>query len=199
MKVRLIQVDGKWPNLALMKLSAFHKREGDQVAFDLPDPDKVYISCIFQRNAAKARGMRTLFPHADIEFGGAGLGSSILPEYIEHLMPDYALYDCRVSMGFTSRGCIRTCPWCNVWVREGYIRDHAPVQEFLQHAKVILLDNPLINIDIIWKKKILDHLKVTLENLRLTTIYATHNKEEAYSFAQKVFVLEKGKIIPGQN
>jgi len=141
MKVRLIQVDGKWPNLALMKLSAFHKREGDQVAFDLPDPDKVYISCIFQRNAAKARGMRTLFPHADIEFGGAGLGSSILPDYIEHLMPDYALYDCRVSMGFTSRGCIRTCPWCNVWVREGYIRDHAPVQEFLQHAKVILLDN----------------------------------------------------------
>ncbi len=64
--------------------------------------------------------------------------------------------------------------------------------------KVILLDNPLINIDVIWKRKILDGLKVTLENLSLTTIYATHNKEEAYSFAKKVFVLEKGKIIPGQ-
>ena len=141
MKVRLVQIDGKWPNLALMKLSAFHKGEGDQVGFDLEEPDKVYISCIFQRNAAKARGMRTLFPHADVEFGGAGFGNSVLPEHIEHLMPDYALYGCRVSMGFTSRGCIRTCPWCDVWIREGYIRDHAPVREFLQHRNVILLDN----------------------------------------------------------
>jgi hypothetical protein len=141
LKVRLIQIDGKWPNLALMKLSAFHKSQGDQVAFDLPDPDRVYISCIFQRNAAKARGMCTLFPRAAVELGGAGLGNSILPEHIEHLMPDYALYGCRFSMGFTSRGCIRTCPWCTVWIREGYIRDHAPVQEFLQHANVILLDN----------------------------------------------------------
>jgi hypothetical protein len=140
-KVRLIQVDGKWPNLALMKLSAFHKAQGDQVGFELEDPDKVYISCIFSRNASKARGMRTLFPRADVELGGAGFGSSVLPEHIEHLMPDYALYGGRVSMGFTSRGCIRACPWCDVWIREGYIRDHAPVREFLQHAKVILLDN----------------------------------------------------------
>jgi hypothetical protein len=141
LKVRLVQIDGKWPNLALMKLSAFHKREGDEVSFDCPDPDKVYISCIFKRNAPKARGLWTLFPHADVEFGGAGFGSSVLPEHIEHLMPDYALYGCRVSMGFTSRGCIRACPWCDVWIREGYIRDHAPVQEFLQHRNVILLDN----------------------------------------------------------
>jgi len=141
MKVRLIQADGKWPNLALMKLSAFHKAQGDQVGLDLEDPDKVYISGIFSRNASKARGLWTLFPHADVEFGGAGFGSSILPKHIEHLMPDYALYDCRVSMGFTSRGCIRACPWCDVWIREGYIRDHAPIQEFLRHQNLILLDN----------------------------------------------------------
>jgi hypothetical protein len=140
-KVRLIQVDGKWPNLALMKLSAFHKREGDEVSFDCPDPNKVYVSCIFKRNAPKARGLWTLFPHADVEFGGAGFGNSVLPDFIEHLMPDYALYGRRVSMGFTSRGCIRACPWCDVWIREGYIRDHAPVQEFLKHRNVILLDN----------------------------------------------------------
>ena len=141
MKVRLIQVDGKWPNLALMKLSAFHKAQGDQVAFDLPNPNKVYISCIFQRNAAKARGISTLFPRADVEIGGAGVNNSTLPDFIEHLTPDYALYKAETSIGFTSRGCIRKCPWCSVWTREGYIRDHAPTQEFLRHQNLILLDN----------------------------------------------------------
>ncbi|MFH0796461.1 MAG: ATP-binding cassette domain-containing protein [Candidatus Omnitrophota bacterium] len=63
--------------------------------------------------------------------------------------------------------------------------------------RVALLDNPLLNLDIVWKKKILDNLKVTLERLNLAAIYATHDKTEAQIFTQKVFVLEKGKVIPG--
>ena len=69
---------------------------------------------------------------------------------------------------------------------------------FLAIKKVALLDNPLLNLDIVWKKKILDNLKVTVEKLNLTTIYATHDKTETQVFTQKVFVLEKGKIIPGE-
>ena len=46
MKVLLIQYDGKMPNLALMKLSAWHKQQGDEIGFNIADPDKIYISTI---------------------------------------------------------------------------------------------------------------------------------------------------------
>ena len=58
-------------------------------------------------------------------------------------MPDYDLYGIDYSMGFTSRGCIRKCPFCIVPKKEGYIREHSPFDEFVHpdHKKILLLDN----------------------------------------------------------
>ena len=50
MRISLIDVDSKIPNLALMKLSAYHKQKGNQVGFNISDPDQVYVSCIFKKN-----------------------------------------------------------------------------------------------------------------------------------------------------
>ena len=140
MRILLIDVDSKMPNLALMKLSAWHKTRGDIVGFDVADPDKVYISCIFEKNGPKTLGQAQLFS-CRVEIGGYGVSDVKLPDEVEHLCPDYSLYGIDCSMGFTSRGCLRSCPWCIVPKFEGKIRDHAPLSEFLRHKKLILLDN----------------------------------------------------------
>lgn len=145
----LVDVDSKMPNLALMKLSAWHKARGDEVRLLRGSIaglwahvkfDKVYVSCIFSKNAPKARKLASLFPNAKI--GGYGVNGTKLPDEIEHTMPDYDLYGCDFSMGYTKRGCNRNCPWCVIPEREGPIHEHAPITEFHRpdHDKLILLD-----------------------------------------------------------
>lgn len=141
-KVLLLDIDSKIPNLALMKLSAWHKKQGDQIFLNTcTDPDLIYLSCIFTWN----RGKTLFYPEAKI--GGTGVSlTTELPYEIEHIMPDYSLYHSTYSMGWTSRGCIRQCAFCVVPKKEGFIRDHAPLSEFLHpdHEKVMLLDNNLL-------------------------------------------------------
>lgn len=50
-QVLLINVDSTIPNLALMKLSTYHKSIGDSVGFNITDPDIVYASVIFSWNS----------------------------------------------------------------------------------------------------------------------------------------------------
>jgi len=155
MQVLLIHVDGKMPNLPLMKLSAWHKKQGDTVTllqrhelqqlsvFSLK-PDIVHISCVFTWNKLKALRTAQRFSDRKVTVGGSGVDlKSTLPEEVEHIEPDYRLYNIDYSMGFTTRGCIRRCPWCLVPKKEGKIRDHALIDEFLKagHRKLILLDN----------------------------------------------------------
>lgn len=150
MKVLLMDLDihprrRPFPNLALMKLSAYHKAQGDEVFYNFPlcQPDITYASCVFTWNAHKAN----LLPENAI-VGGSGidLKSQLSPE-VEHLMPDYTLYpDVNFSLGFTSRGCFRRCPWCIVPEKEGAIKPWAKVHEFWDHShnKVLLLDNNIL-------------------------------------------------------
>jgi len=125
MKVGLIQIDGKWANLALMKLAAWHKKRGDEVVLiDLSSLgcDRFYGSKIFM--------------------GGSGFDlKSELPQDIELQVPDYNLYKNSngVSVGFTSRGCIRDCGFCIVKEKEGGIRE-TPF-DWIQSPNVLLLDN----------------------------------------------------------
>lgn len=144
MKDLLIQIDGKMKNIGLRKLGGFLKERGHRVFYNngCQNPDHVYISCIFERNASKTRGIAKMFS-CPVEVGGYGVNEAKLPFEVEHHMPDYEGMD--YSMGFTSRGCIRNCPWCIVPKMEGSIRDHAPISEFLHpdHNKVVILDNNL--------------------------------------------------------
>jgi len=150
MKVLLMDLDvikqrRLFPNLALMKLSQFHKRKGDEVYLNFPlvKPDITYTSCVFTWNAKK----RAIVPDGAI-FGGSGINRKTeLPTEVEHIMPDYSLYPrVNFSLGFTSRGCVRRCPWCMVPEKEGGIKPWASVHEFWdkRHRKVLLLDNNLL-------------------------------------------------------
>jgi len=161
MKVLLVQIDGKMPNLALMKISSYHKRKGDRVGWAWANPDRVYISCIFSKNLPHARGVAKFYPEAEIRLGGPALGyPNFLPDEIEHSMPDYPLYpDLDYSMGFTTRGCIRDCPFCIVPKIEGKFKEHASIREFHNPSfdKLILLDNNFLA-STLWKEK-LEYIK----------------------------------------
>lgn len=150
MKVLLMDLDvtnrrKPSPNLALMKLSSYHKTKGDEVYLNFPlqQPDITYASCVFTWNAKK----RAQVPDGAI-VGGSGIDlKAKLPSEVEHIMPDYSLYPgIDYSMGFTSRGCIRKCPWCIVPEKEGNIKPWARIYEFWdrRHRKIVLLDNNLL-------------------------------------------------------
>jgi len=145
MKVRLVDVDSKIPNLALMKISAYHKSRGDEVGFDVTDPDRVVASVVFTQNRWKADGLRFMFPNAEIVTGGSGYDlSTTLPDEIERMKPDYDLYpDIEYSLGFTTRGCIRKCPFCIVPEKEGRFRRAQHISEWHDDRfdSVVCLDN----------------------------------------------------------
>jgi hypothetical protein len=143
MKVLLIDVDSKIPNLALMKISAYHKSEGNEVGFNITDPDMVYVSCIFKKNKEQALGIKNFYPDADILFGGSGINYNTLGAKIEYQKPDYDLYPSTYSQGYTTRGCVRNCPWCIVHDKEGQYTRHQYVDEFHDSMfdTVMIMDN----------------------------------------------------------
>ncbi|MFQ7503934.1 MAG: hypothetical protein ACLRMJ_14165 [Alistipes finegoldii] len=69
----------------------------------------------------------------------------MLPEEIEHICPDYSLYGVKEAYGFLTRGCVNRCPWCVVPHKEGEVRAHADIEEFLDgHKHAVLLDNNVL-------------------------------------------------------
>jgi hypothetical protein len=155
-RVRLTQLDGKLPNLALMKLAHWHRSRGDEVTLtrrperDLfePEYDVVYGSAIFAFSAPTVARFRAAWPTAVL--GGTGTDSPITveaaigaPEY-EHY--DYADYpDYAPSLGFTQRGCRMRCTFCVVPGKEGKNRSVNTIADLWRgpgHAKKLhLLDN----------------------------------------------------------
>lgn len=123
-KIALIDVDGTgFPNLALMKISAWHKKQGDLVEMinPLKRYDTVYQSKVFTEEYFPDIWYT---PMADnVIRGGTGYGlDNALPEEIEHIYPDYDLYGEKTqdtAMGFLTRGCPRGCDFCIVAEKEG--------------------------------------------------------------------------------
>lgn len=131
MIVRLTQIDGTLPNVALMKLARFHRNAGDAVHFsrsvhrDMFEPayDRVYGSAIFSYSAGRVATLRREFPGAVV--GGTwNLGEPItVEEYLgipDSEMADYQDYPSfDGSIGFTARGCRFKCKFCCVPGKEG--------------------------------------------------------------------------------
>jgi len=143
-KVGLVDVDSKIPNLALMKLSAYHKSQGDEVGMHSPlfdSPDKIYLSKVFTATDKFAY----LPTDCDVIQGGSGYDLGVkLPDEIECIYPDYSLYGIDYAMGFTTRGCIRECGFCIVPRKEGKIRPVADIHQFWNGQKhLMLMDNNL--------------------------------------------------------
>lgn len=170
MKVGLIDVDGRnFPNLALMKISAWHKGRGDTVEWYDPmfsgHLDKVYLSKVFSFSP----DYDSPIDADEVERGGTGYcirledGKEVfdqsknknLPYEIEHIYPDYSLYPEKTkdtAFGFLSRGCPRGCDFCIVKDKEGRCSVKvADLSEFWHGQKNIVLCDPNILACLDWK------------------------------------------------
>lgn len=150
MKIGLIDVDGhNFPNLALMKLSSWHKKQGDSVEWCnlFKHYDRVYQSKVFDDTYTPDL---EYIPNADeIIKGGTGYGlNNKLPDDIEHCYPDYSLYPeltKDTAFGFLTRGCPRACAFCIVAKKEGRSSVKvANLSEFWDGQKYIKLLDPNI-------------------------------------------------------
>lgn len=146
MKVGLIDVDGhNFPNLPLMKLSAYHKSKKDNVEmfFPLGEYDIVYMSKVFTFTP----DFNTAIRADHVVKGGTGYGlDNKLPPEIETIYPDYSLYNIiDTAYGFLSRGCPRHCKFCIVGDKEG-LKSYkvADLKQFWKGQKHIKLLDPNI-------------------------------------------------------
>ena len=164
-KIGLIDVDGHgFPNLPLMKLSAYHKAQGNDVEWYDPwngilEPyAEIYKSKVFSFTADYDAPI-----YAENVYGG-GTGYAIknengievfhkeldkdLPNEIEHIYPDYSMYPSLTkdtAYGFLTRGCVRNCEFCHVCEKEGRAsRKVADLDEFWKGQKNIVLCDPNI-------------------------------------------------------
>ena len=123
MKIGLCDVDShNWPNLCLMKLSAYHKARGDHVEWWRPEGryDRVYKSRVF--TDTYSQDTITVTNAGEVVCGGTGYGPGPnLPNEVEHTCPDYSIYPqfSGIAYGFLSRGCPRNCGFCLVSDKEG--------------------------------------------------------------------------------
>lgn len=163
MRIGLIDVDGhNFPNLALMRISAYHKKQGDIVEWwttDFEYYDKVYMSKIFSDQYSP--DVQEPINCGEVIKGGTGYNISLgsdgkehfdkanhknLPPEIEKMFPDYSIYpqfDFAVSM--TSRGCPRGCSFCHVAAKEGRCSIKvADVSDFWNGQKHIKVLDPNI-------------------------------------------------------
>lgn len=145
MKIGLIDVDGhNFPNLAVMKISAYHKAKGDSVEWVLPMSryDMVYQSKVFTFTP----DFDTCINAETIICGGTGYDlQNKLPSEIENMCPDYSLYNEKKAYGFLTRGCPRGCEFCIVGKKEG-LKSYqvADLKQFWKGQKEIVLCDPNI-------------------------------------------------------
>lgn len=157
MRVMLFHLDGKIPNIALMRIAAHHRERGDDVVFrrtgnphqgNLGDqqPDVVYGSVIFTRSRFIGERLKSVYPSAVIGGTGWSVGSTLEAVGIDTTRQDYSIYpDFRQSIGFTQRGCRLRCSFCVVPEKEGAIREEQAIWDIWRGdpwpRELLLLDN----------------------------------------------------------
>jgi len=167
LNIRITHLDGKLPNLALMRLSAWHKAQNHSVFFskcatkDLfePDYDIVYGSTIFHFSRKKVDVFKKNFPDAIIGGTGERINSNLsevgVPDFFNEL--DYNIYpEFTNSIGFTQRGCRLKCKFCVVPEKEGKNYSVDSVHQIYRGKpypkNLVLLDNDFFGNEL-WQQR----------------------------------------------
>ena len=170
MKVLLFQLDGKLPNLALMRISAHHKASEDEITFRRAEHparvgrqlwdtfDQVYASAIFERSRSLCLEVCSQWPGAIVGGTGWDLQTTLEGHGIYTQGQDWTLYPHYPhSIGFTQRGCRLKCEFCVVPRKEGKVIPVATIPEIWRgepHPRnLVLLDNDFFG-QLDWRKRI---------------------------------------------
>lgn len=70
----------------------------------------------------------------------------------------------------------------------------AIARAIVKNPKILLLDEPLSNLDARLRIELRDEIRRVQKQLGITTIFVTHDQEEALSISDKILLMEKGKI-----
>jgi len=144
MKIGIVQIDGHYPNLALMQIASYHESKGDTVDWwqgPLFQYDKVYASKIFSFSE-----LPTGLP-VDTIIGGTGIDfKNQLPQEIASASLSYSLYpNCNYHIGFSMKGCRFRCKFCCVPEKEGKPKFNSHIEDLLSNPigrdRLMLLDN----------------------------------------------------------
>ena len=60
---------------------------------------------------------------------------------------------------------------------------------------LLLLDEPFSNIDARLRHELMIEIRQLLKRLSMTAIFVTHNKDEVFTFADKIAVMNQGKVL----
>lgn len=136
-----------FPNYALMKISAWHKAQGDEMEWwnPLVRYDRVYSSKVFDFTPVDP------YLPEDAIRGGTGYRDipmdQELPEEMDKMFPDYSIYpECDFAIGYLTRGCPNHCRWCVVPKKEGDIRLYRAWEDIVRADtnKLVLMDNNIL-------------------------------------------------------
>lgn len=185
MKIALRQVDGKLPNLALMRIAAWHKARGDEVEWFAPLAryDRVYASKVFTFTPDDP------YLPDDAIRGGTGYDiASRLPEEVEACDPDYSIYpDFKEAIGFLTRGCVNNCPWCVVPRKECGIRVVSDIERVARGRRhVLLFDNNFLAAPI-------DFVREQVEKMRRLRVRVDFNQ----ATDARLYDEERSEIMAG--
>lgn len=163
MKVCLIDIDSKIPNLALKKIEKYHLDRGDSVIWNnelmASVSDKTYVSCVFDWNKPLAQQWE-----GKAEIGGSGYSLTInLPKEIDEIKP-------RINFGFTTRGCIRKCYFCIVPKKEGMVNAVGDIYDIWdgKSKELVIMDNNILALP--------EHFKLIASQLRKEKLKVDFNQ-----------------------
>lgn len=160
-------IKGKsFPNYALMKISAWHKQQGDKTEMFIPvdpnEPEQLSLCPSYEYPPKRSANIYDIVYSSKIfDFtpqnpylpantikGGTGYDvKSKLPPEIEEMFPDYSIYpDCDYAIGYITRGCPNKCPWCVVPLKEGRIKPYRHWRDLVRpdSNKLVLMDNNIL-------------------------------------------------------
>lgn len=155
MRVLLLHLDGRLPNLALMRIAAHHRSLGDDIELRIGNPqprlwsdvpDRVYASAVFQSSLPLARRVKAMYPQAMIGGTGWSVTATLESAGITTRAADYSIYpDFQQSIGFTQRGCRLKCEFCVVPEKEGRVQPEQTIADIWRGGEwpkeLVLLDN----------------------------------------------------------
>jgi ABC-type Fe3+/spermidine/putrescine transport system ATPase subunit len=179
----LLGPSGCGKTTTLRMIAGFEQPTSGRVVLDGRDvsrlpPQKRDVGMVFQNYA--------LFPHLDVwENVAFGLKSRGEPRAVVGEKVDRAL--ALVEMAPYARRKVQA-------LSGGQQQRVALARALAPEPPLLLLDEPLSNLDAALRERTRDELRALLKELGMTAVFVTHDQEEAFALSDRVAVLNRGRL-----